>query len=162
MTRQWRRRLIFALVASAAVFASLAIAGTRPEPLLIVVVFAVLATVGWLSLDLSRDVEPAFWNVSFRDPAAGRGADARVAVLSRRITESASIKHQSAQLHAVLLGVVDDRLRANYGINLRADRAAASRVLGKELSRYIFDPKSAESPKKLPAIEAILTRIEAL
>lgn len=133
---QWRRRIGIAVAAWLGAVLVLAVTSMRPAVVGLAAVTAAGAAVLWLVLDLSDVSAPVDWRAHSDASAATRGADARVRVLRRQITDGRMLDGPSA-LHRSLVEIVDDALRAHHRIDRSSDPSRAADVLGRPLYEFV-------------------------
>ena len=66
------------------------------------------------------------------------------------------------RLRATLVELVDDQLQAVHHIDRAADPAAASAVLGRDLSAFVDDPHAASRLARPSEVDRVLTLIEQI
>ena len=161
MSTSWTRRAVTVFVIWVVVYAVSAAADTDPQPVLLAALIVLLASVLWLATDLADHVVPAKWETWTMSLRSRRGADVRVGVLQRALSDVAT-RQDVDRLHPVLVALVDDRLAAHHGIDRTTDASRAATVLGPELSDFV---RRAPSPVQLGShvyLSSVLDRIEQL
>jgi len=159
MSRTWRRRALLAVVVWAATVGLLAAIGMRPSPVPLAGITLCVAAVTWLLLDLGDVASPTSWYAASDAGGTGLGADARLRALHRQLLRDPS--RDGGELHALLVGLIDDRLRTEHAIDRRTNPAAAASILGEPLNALAAGPAPSDLTDPT-VLSAILTRIEAL
>jgi hypothetical protein len=155
------KRVAVPLVAAGAVWALTAWIGLRPRPLLVVLT-VVAAFACW---SLVADVAGARHALNVDAPRRRLvprwGLDARFSRLAATLRPPHDPHLVASQVHATLVGIVDERLLAHHGVDRAADPDAARAVMGDVLADYIERPPA--TPRNLMSyLSGMVARIEAI
>jgi len=159
--RRWASRIVITAVLWLVVVTVATYFGNRPQPLLLALGMAALATVLWLYLDASADHEVPVWERTGDDPVREPGEDPRLALLQRVIAQHLDAREVGGTLRDHLVELADHRLVAHHGVAWRTDPDRAASYLGPELTALARqrEPYPRMSPDQ---IDLLLTRIEEL
>jgi hypothetical protein len=158
---QWIRRLAVLFVIWAALLAVSISADTDPQPIVLASAIVGVAAVVFLALEVVDGSQAASWDTWSPAVRTLRGGDPRVGML-RRVLQVVTTTRDVAQIHPLLVGIVDERLAARHAI-VRADepeRAAA--IMGPELTQFVEMPPGTVRLGSPALLGDMLTRIEAL
>ena len=145
--------------------------GMEPRLVLLGLIVVAVASTGFLLMDLAAVTAPVDWS-SFRlDDPTRVPVDWRVQQLRGTLLRSTTRRRSTAaaiagtgrtdQVVDSLVGVVDDILFTEHGIDHAADPAAATAVVGPELARLLADP-AAHSSMSHRRLDHIVTLVEDL
>lgn len=87
--------------------------------------------------------------------------DLRMTTLRQALAYGDNDHYLTERVHATLVAVVDDELRATHGVDRRGDPGAAAAILGPDLVRFVDDPDAAAS-MTTRSLTRIVTLIEGL
>jgi hypothetical protein len=127
------------------------------------VLFGISVTVAcaiWLLLDLGDLVAPVDWRAHSDGGVSTRGADARVRVLRRQLSDGLTLDGRS--LHRSLVSLIDDALRTVHGIDPAADPQLAELVMGPELAAFVRNASPSDLESDPTRLAALIARIERL
>ncbi len=156
--RHWLRRTAYGILSGLVAWGFTAWVGLRPRPLLVVIAVVSCALfVGLLSVLLPR-VTAISWSAPRRQVLPRYGLDPRFSRLSQALIENRDPDALTAQLHATLVRVIDDRLVSHHGIDRTVQPEQAYALLGAELTAYVAAPR----PGSRKHLHELLARIEAL
>ena len=147
------------------------------EPRLVLVGFVVIVATAatWLILDVGQATAPVNWhNYGAAEDASAR-PDRRVQVLKARLRQPArrgralgsvgpaptGRADPSDEIGDSLVGVLDDHLVADRGIDRLQDPVGAAEALGHELMQFISDPGVRRSMTQRRTLVRTITSIEA-
>ncbi len=162
--RSWPGRLALAFAVWLAVTAAAYLLGNQPRPGLLALTVAAAAAVLWLFLDVSGDSETARWLSPRDEPLRPLGEDARLAQLTRVVSQHLDAHQAGDSLHRQLAEVADRTLVARHGVSYRADPDRAAEMLGPELVE-VLEVASGRAPAHrlgLDRIDLLVSRIEDL
>jgi hypothetical protein len=155
------KRLVLSALGCGGVWALTAWVGLRPRPVLVILtVLAALACV-WLIEDVAGDRHALDLNPPRRRLTPRWGLDPRFSRLAASLRPPHDLDLVASQVHATLVGIVDERLGAHHGIDRAADPLAARAVMGPELSSYVEQPPAARR-NLMAHLSDMVTRIEAI
>lgn len=161
-----RRRWIKRGVTTAAVFAAVFALGTylrmHPNPFVLAGLVLAIAAALWFCTDVWPQSQNTDWEPPEPDPFSARGADVRVAMLRRRLTDATAEARPHDSLRPILIAVIAERLAAHHGIDLRTEPERARPVLGPQLSAYLDRPRGQTMRYHRRQLDDLLTRIEDL
>ncbi len=101
------------------------------------------------------------WSNTFEEPAAVRGADARITRLAAIVRDAAAGDPvAAASLHDTIRGLAVERLHHRRGLTLDADPEAARAALGPDLTAYLTQPRSSTLPAA--QLARFITTVEEL
>jgi hypothetical protein len=154
-------RLALACCGGALAWAATAILDLRPRPALVVLLVVAGFAFVWLLEDVAGDRHDL-------DIAAPRarvvprwGLDPRFLRLAASLRPPHDPQLIAVQVHATLVPLVDERLRAHHGIDRAAEPARARAVMHPALAAYVEQPPQPR--RNLNAyLSDIVTRIEDL
>jgi hypothetical protein len=148
------------------------------EPRLVLVGFVViLATAAtWLILDVGLAAVPVNWHNYRTATDAEARPDRRVQVLKARFlrparrrgtlgsawTTATGRADPNDEIGDSLVGVLDDHLVADRGIDRSQDATAAAEALGPELTRFVTDPTARRSMTQRRTLARTIASIEDL
>lgn len=161
MTTSWRVRATIATVLWLAMVIALVAMQMRPSvPLLAGVTLAIVSSL-WMLLDLADVAAPVSWVASRDAGGTGRGADPRVRLLHRQLTESLASDGGGA-LRRDLVALIDDRLHTVHGIDRATEPGRAGEQLEPALRMLVTDSSSSAGLTDPRQLAAILAAIEVL
>lgn len=161
VSRKWVARVLSALAVWATVVTAARALGNQPRVGLLALVVAALATVLWVFIDASTQVDPMVWDRSSDERIRPPGEDPRLALLGRVVAHHLDGRQSSGALRRHLLELADHRLMSRYGLSRRADEERAAAVLGPELTA-LAEQQEPFPKMTLDEIDVLLRRIEAL
>ena len=147
-------------VVAAAVVVGAAWWGMDPQPVLLGALVLVVLGGAWAVRRVARSTVPAVVWPPAHPAEDDHRIDWQVAALRIRVEFGATEPGSSDRLRESLVAIVDDRLKAEHGIDRWEDPQAARAVLGDDLARFVVDPGG--TPWRRKDLERIVTRIEAL
>ncbi|MBB2987015.1 hypothetical protein [Terracoccus luteus] len=160
----WRRRLVTVVVVWLVLVLGAAVIGLSPAvPLLLLGVLAVMA-LGWFVADHLAANSVTVWPLVDGELGSGnRGDDFRVTSLAHRL-EAADTRGEGREavvrdLHAVLVGIVRERLFATHGIVPEEEPRWAEGVTPPELWQLVVGLPPADLYRPV-VLDGILRRIE--
>lgn len=172
MTRP-QQRLVGA-VAAAAVIAGVVMLMLGMEPRLVLVTCIVMltSTTALLVVGLARQTTPLHWYRFGTEADTSARPDRRVQILRSRMRRSARLtRTQRGSTQAdepideiidSLIAAIDDHLDAEHGLDRSTDPAAASVVIGPELTRFVSNPSEQRSMTRGRTLARTVSLIEAL
>jgi hypothetical protein len=161
MTTTWRIRALTFVGIWAAAVVVLGLMDMRPAVVSLAAVTVAVAAVLFFVLDVGDVAAPVDWRATSDGGTSARGADARVGVLRRQISDGRALDGPST-LHRTLVGLVDDALAAHHRLDRSAQPERARVLMGDELARFVDGttaPAVLADPRQL---STILARIESL
>ncbi len=145
------------------------------EPRLVLVGFVVMAVgaATWLAIDLGPMSAPMVWTDHGRGTGSAPRADRRVQALRARLRSPSRRRRVPKlidtgraepvdEIVGTLIGVIDDHLLAEFGIDRSTDPAAAADVLGPELTKFVTDSSARRSMTGRRGLARTLGMIEDL
>ena len=160
--RTWKRPVATIVAITVAIELLLIVSQSDPAVLLIAALCGLVGVVMWFIADLAEvvldssdvDVEPStLEHVGQTDRRVMR---LRSGLAYTRDDDSLD------RLRTTLVELVDDQLQAVYHIDRAADPAAASAVLGRDLSAFVDDPHAASRLARPSQVDRVLTLIEQI
>jgi hypothetical protein len=135
--------------------------GATPDVPLVGLAVAASAGVLWLFVDGVTEVASATWDLPGDEPIHQAGQDPRLAALTRAVAGHFEARVPDDTLQRLLMGLVDQRLMARYGVSWRVDPDRAGDLLPPELADLARQvaPYPRMSTRQ---VDVLLTRIEAL
>jgi hypothetical protein len=130
---------------------------------LVVATLGLLAALAVLAQWLWQHHHATDWSTDFTSPATPRGRDPRISLLTGHVDAAVSGDAVAqSELHAVLRGLAQERLRHRRGIVLGApeDDDAARAALGPELTAYLTTPPTTRLTAAL--VGSFITTLEEL
>ena len=156
----WMRRAVLVAASTAAAFAFMVLTDMSPDPTLIIVTGVVGGVALITATDLLRSAAAAGPAPQPTRSGTAPRVDARIRSLRFNIR---SMRDERAErLYRLLVELIDDQLVVPHGIDRAAQPDRAAAVLGPELQRFVTDPSSAASLKRLPRLDRVVTQIEQL
>jgi hypothetical protein len=155
------RRVAVPLLAAGAAWALTAWIGMRPRPLLVVLTVLAAFACWWLVEDLAGSRYALELDPPRRRLIPRWGLDARFSRLAATLRPPHDPQLVASQVHATLVGLVDERLIAHHGIDRAADPNAARAVMGDVLADYV-DHEPTARRNLMPYLSDMVTRIEAI
>jgi hypothetical protein len=135
--------------------------GVRPRPLLVVLLVVAVFAVGFLVSDLAADR----YELDLAAPRARLvprwGLDPRFSRLAASLRPPHDPQLIASQLHATLIPIIDERLRARHGIDRVAEPERARAVMGPDLVSYVDSPPRSRR-NLMGYLSGIVARIEEL
>ena len=153
-----RLRVIGTIAVWFALSVLLTIAGARPAVVVIAGVVAAVATLTFVTVDLSHAVTSIDWGRRHRGLRFEPGNDQWGLKVRQQLQRAE--RSGSTDLSDALVRLVDDRLVAHHGIDRASDEAAAHRILSPALRRLVRHP-----PPRIAGVrdlDRIVAEIEAL
>jgi hypothetical protein len=160
--RQWAGRAAWALATWAVLSAYAEWSGREPHILLLGGVVLAGFTVGWLVADLGQLTAPAPWEMAQPFQPHQRGNDSRFSRLSQALSDATDRQQVAADVHAILVRLVDDLLSTRHGIDRRRDPEAARRLMGEPLTGYVESPPAARQVNDRRYLSGVLDEMESL
>jgi hypothetical protein len=135
--------------------------GSRPDIPLVGLTVAAAAAALWLCVDAVGETATPRWELLDDEPIRPPGQDARLSALTRMVNAHFDGRRPDDSLHRELLGLLDQRLVARYGVGWRADPERAGPLLDPALAAL------AEQPPPHPRmtrqqVDVLLSRIEEI
>jgi hypothetical protein len=161
MSMRWRLRIATVAAVWLAMVVGLALMHMRPAVTVLAAIAVAAACVLWLMLDVGDLAAPVDWRAYSDSGVSIRGADTRVRVLRRQISDGRALDG-SASLHRSLVSLVDDLLESTHGIDRAEHPAIAARVLGPQLQGFVDAPPSGDLLADTNRLASILDLIEQL
>ena len=135
--------------------------GATPDVPLVGLAVAACAGVLWLWVDGVAEVDSPTWELPGDEPLSPPGQDLRLTALTRVVAGHFEARLPGDTLQRQLMGLVDQRLMARYGVSWRDDPERARELLPPEL--VDLAEQVAPYPRmSIRRIDVLLTRIEAL
>lgn len=159
------RRVLVRAGAALAVWAGLVYlaraVGATPDVPLVGLAVAASAGVLWLYVDGVTEVRSPTWELPGDEPITLPGQDLRLTALTRAVAGHFEARVPGDTLQRLLMGLVDQRLMARYGVSWRVDPDRARELLAAEL--VDLAEQVAPYPRmSIRQVDVLLTRIEAL
>ncbi|WP_040495613.1 hypothetical protein [Ilumatobacter nonamiensis] len=148
--------------AAIAVVVVMFLLGMGPSILLVTALVAVIGVGIWFVLDLSIVAVGSDGFPTAVAPPPTVSADRRVARLRSGLAYGRSSDDSFELLRASLVELIDDQLLAVHEIDRLSDPAAASQVLGPELTRFVEDERTVKQLARPRSLDRIVTLIEQL
>jgi hypothetical protein len=159
---RWLRRVAVVVGIGAALEIVLVLAGTGPKLVLVGALVVIAAAVVIVAHDLGVGVAPADWGVAHERGAHTGTREWRVSSLRMLMMSERRAEAENGRLYPVLVGLIDDQLLSEHGIDRAVHPEAAHRLLGPELTQFVTvepPPRRLADPR---ALDAIVTKIENL
>ncbi|MFZ4811379.1 MAG: hypothetical protein ACOYL9_08560 [Ilumatobacteraceae bacterium] len=156
----WRRRVLAAIAAWVVTVCVMLGLEMRPNPVVLALVVAITATVGFVLIDLSDIAAPVDWATA-READSTRGGDARVRILTRRL-EQGGVMGGDSMVHSTLVELIDDELLTAHGVDRSSEPDRAATILGPDLTRLVSEPASSQQLSDPTFLATILDRVESL
>jgi hypothetical protein len=158
---EFARRAVLAALGAGLVWALTWWIGMRPRPLLLVLAVIAAFAFVWLL----EDVASHRYDLDLQIPR-GRlvprwGLDPRFSRLSAALRPPYDAQLVANQVHAALVPIVDDRLRAHHGIDRDGEPDRARAVMDPRLVAYVEQPPQARR-NLMAYLSDIVARIEEL
>ncbi|MEO1060280.1 MAG: hypothetical protein AAFZ07_02595 [Actinomycetota bacterium] len=147
--------------------------GMEPRLVLVGLIVVAVAATGFLLVDLTEVTAPVDWHRFQLEEDTRVPVDWRVQQLRGTLLRSTTRRRSTAAAIAAtgrtdqvldsLVGVVDDLLFTEHGIDHAADPAAAAEIVGPELARLLADPAAygSMSHRELDRIVTLVERVSA-
>jgi hypothetical protein len=135
--------------------------GSRPHIVLVGLAVAAAAAALWLCVDAVGETAAPRWGLLSDDPIRPPGQDSRLAALTRMVTGHFEGRRTDDALHRLLVGLVDQRLIARYGVSWRADPERARPLLDPELA-VLAEQEPPHPRMTRRQVDTLLSRIEAM
>lgn len=153
--------------------------GMEPRLVLVGFVVMVVGATAALAFDLAPAASPVVWTDHGRGADTATRSDRRVQALRARLRSPARRRRLPAMIESsrpepvdeivgTLIGVIDDHLLAEHGVDRAADPAAAAELLGPDLEQFVADPSAHRSmagrrnlARTLDLIESFCSRTHA-
>lgn len=161
MSGRWRLRIATVTGLWFATVVALAVMDMRPSVTVLAAVAVAIAGILWLMLDLGDLAAPVDWRAYSDGGTSIRGADTRVRVLRRQISDGRALDG-SAALQRSLVSVVDDVLATAHGIDRVGQPTQAAAVLGPRLQGFVDAPVSGDLLADPARLASVLDEIERL
>jgi hypothetical protein len=161
MSARWRLRIATVTVLWFATVVALAVMEMRPSVTVLAAVAVSIACILWLLLDLGDLAEPVDWRAYSDGGTSIRGADSRVRVLRRQISDGRALDG-SVSLQRALVSLVDDLLATSHGIDRVERPTEAADILGPRLQGFVDAPVSGDLLADPERLATILDQIERL
>jgi hypothetical protein len=159
------RRALFRVGAALAVWAGLVYLshdlGATPDVPLVGLAVAASAGVLWLCVDGVTEVRSPTWELPGDEPIGRPGQDPRLTALTRAVAGHFEARLPGDTLQRQLMGLVDQRLMARYGVSWRVDPDRARALLPAELVG-LAEQVAPHPRMSKRQVDVLLTRIEAL
>jgi hypothetical protein len=154
----WRGVLTVGIVVAAAELAAVA-TGMDPQLALVGALVVACCTIGWAVRAVALSAAtPVSWPGPL--PDVDVSTDWQVAALRSRIAYGSEDRSADDQLRATLVRLVDERLRAEHGVDRHHDPERAKAVLGDELYAFTTDPTGTRRHGRRKDLERIVSLIE--
>jgi hypothetical protein len=136
--------------------------GMGPDVLLVAAAAATIGVGIWIIIATAEAVptEAPIGAASRQGPE--HRVDRRVTRLRSGLAHGQTDSLSAARLHADLVAIIDDQLRAGHQVDRSVDPAAAEAIIGADLAAFIDDPAARMSLPGPRELGRILTRIERL
>jgi len=157
-----RRQIVSLLVAIVVAQVLMIVTGMGPDLLL---VSALLGTIGigaWVLATTADAVPPPAPVIAAPRSAPPPRDDRRVKQVRTGLAYGRTDGLSRERLHAGLVAIVDDQLRAAHEIDRAVDPVAARTVLGDELAAFVEATEPPATLSKPRELDRLLTRIEQL
>ncbi len=161
MNVRWRLRIAGLVLVWIGVVTALALMDMRPSVTVLAAISIAVASVIWLLLDLGDVAAPVDWRAHSDGGVSTRGADTRVRVLRRQISDPHAMEGRTA-LHRSLLGIIDDSLHATHGVDRAAEPVRAARLMGPIVTAFTTSPAAGDLLADPSRFNALLDEIERL
>lgn len=138
-----------------------------PHLPLVAAVCALVGTVIWLLVELSRQAVRYETVSEPHPPPPTRLPDLRITLLRQGLSYGRHDNQIPERLYASLVTLVDDELAVGHGIDRAADADAARTILGDELTWFLDSPDAARSlgleelTRMVASIERIRPEVDA-
>ena len=135
--------------------------GATPDVPLVGLAVAACGGLLWLYVDGVTDVRSPTWELPGDEPISPPGQDLRLTALTRAVAGHFEARVPGDTLQRLLMGLVDQRLMARYGVSWRVDPDRSRDLLPPEL--VDLAQQVAPYPRMSSRqVDVLLTRIEAL
>lgn len=145
--------------------------GMEPRLVLVGFVVVIVAASAWLVADLAVMATPINWHDYGTVADGSARPDRRVQLLRARLrqtpqrrrlsgTDQLNRADPSAEIADTLVGVLDDHLTAEYGVQRSIDSDTAAELLGPELARFVADPEARRSMTQRRTLGRTIALIE--
>ena len=159
MNSMWRIRVLVVVMIGVIVETAMVLAGMGPRVLIIAALLLVISLALYLALDLGDVVALAEWPSTVQTPRTPDGVEWRVGTL-RMLLSDRRRDGANARLHDLLVGLIDDHLAAEHGVDRNRDPGRATAIIGPELAAFVAMPQGTRSQPTY--IARIVTLIEEL
>lgn len=160
--RSWTRSVAVLAMGAVALVVVMALTGMEPEVVLVVALVVLLGSVCVAVSDLTKITFGSSGLPSVEAPIPAAPVDRRVMRLRSGIAYGRSDRASLEHLRENLIELIDDQLLAVHLIDRSADPAAASAILGDDLSTFVQDPGTAQLLDKPRYLTTTITLIERL
>lgn len=162
MTGRWRIRIATIVIVWIAVVAALAFMEMRPSVTVLAAIVVAGAVVVWSMLDIGDVAAAVDWRATSDGGVSTRGADTRVRVLRRQISDPSALEGRTA-LHRSLITLVDEALRTTHGVDRFEQPTLAARVMGPHLTSFATSTPTSSDVLADPALlSSLIDQIERL
>lgn len=132
---------------------AMVVLGMEPRLVLVGFVVMIVGAATWLAVDLGPLVSPVVWTDHGRGTSTSARSDRRVQALRARLRSPARRRRAPRlidsgrpepvdEIIGTLIGVIDDHLLAEFGIDRSADPTSAAGLLGPDLATFVADPSA--------------------
>ena len=160
--RNWRRRLVLMVLVAVVASIAMLLLGMHPRVALVSGIVLVIATIGWLALDVGSLVDEIDWERHADRREIWARSDHRVNLIRARLHRERRRRGEWDATGDQLAELIDARLRSFHGIDRVVEPEAAADILGHELSAFMRDPDIRTRMSGLGALPTTLTLIERL
>ena len=147
--------------------------GMEPRLVLVGCVVVLVAATAWLVIEMASTVTPLAWYAYGTEADTSARPDRRVQVLRSRLRQPAARRGQATSTGDVgvepsdeiidsLLGIIDEHLVAEHGVDRSIDPDRAAELLGPELTRFISDPVARRAMTQRRTLANTVSLIEDL
>jgi hypothetical protein len=157
-----RARVATVVAVAVLIEISLSAAQMGPSLPLVAGLVVLVAVIGFVVYDLAGAVVTVRWRPAAVAVPTMTGSTSRVSSLRNRLLAMDRDGYLARQLHASLVGLVDDQLLAVHGIDRAQDPDRARGVLGPELTRFVASEEPPPRLMDVRVLRPIVQRIEQL
>ncbi len=162
MTRRWRGRLVLTAAVALVACITMLLLGMHPRLGLVGGIVLVIASIGWLVLDVGPLAEEIDWERHSDQHDIPARPDRRVNLIRLHLHRERRDPDGWAPTADRLADLIDARLRSFHGIDRAADPDAAANALGPDLEAFLDDPEVRRHMVGVRALPATITLIEQL
>jgi hypothetical protein len=137
------------------------ILGARPDILLVGLTVGAAAAALWLCVDAVAETDSPGWGQLDDEPVRPPGQDNRFVALTRMVNGHFEARRPDDSLHRQLVGLVDQRLIARYGVSWRADPERAEPLMDPVLVA-LAEQQPPHPRMTRQQLDVLLSRMEAL
>ena len=157
-----KRAILLIVGITIAVEAFMIVSGMGPDVLLVAAAAVTIGVGVWIVIDTAESVPSvASIGATSREEPVHR-VDRRVTRLRSGLAHGQTDRLSAERLHAGLVAIIDDQLRAGHRVDRLDDPAAAAAIIGPELASFVDDPTARQSLPGTRELDRILTQIERL